>query len=200
MAFNINSFKTEGLALGGARPSLFQVQLTLPRGVNAVAGTEQKFSFTCRAAQLPPATIGSIDVGYFGRMIKLAGDRTFTDWSVTVMNDEDFIVREMFEMWSNGLNRLESNIRDPGFNGGNRGSENGYKAQATVVQYGKAGNIIRAYNLIGMFPTSIDAIDLNWETQNQIETFGVTFAYDYWLPAVEGQNAYRAEAVTPISL
>jgi hypothetical protein len=195
MTFNINSFKTSGLTLGGARPSLFEIYLTLPKGVGAVSGSEEKFRFTCRAAQLPAATISSIDVGYFGRKIKVAGDRTFADWTVTVMNDEDFLVRAMFEKWSNSINRLESNVRDTVY----QGNENSYKGAASVIQYGKTGDNIRSYDVVGMFPTSVDAIALDWDSQNQIETFAVTFAYDYWLPLVEGQNSYGQQAVSPVS-
>jgi len=194
--FNISTFKQQGLTFGGARPSQFEVYLSIPAFVAADTGSDTKFRFTARAAQLPAATVGSIDVGYFGRMIKLAGDRTFTDWTVTVMNDEDFLVRAMFEKWSNALNKLEANQRKA-YN-----TENDYKATLNVIQYSKDGNVIRAYDIIGAFPTTVDAIDLNWETQNQVETFGVTFSYDYWLPSSgsELNNAYLGDATTPIGI
>ena len=99
--FNISTFKTRGLTGGGARPALFEIYLSIPDGVGADAESADKFRFTCRAAQLPAATVGSIEIPYFGRKIKFAGDRTFTDWTVTVMNDEDFLVRSMIEKWSN---------------------------------------------------------------------------------------------------
>jgi hypothetical protein len=190
--FNISTFKTRGLTLGGARPTLFEVYLGIPDGVAADAPSADKFRFTCSAAQLPAATISAIDVGYFGRKIKVQGDRTFADWTVTVMNDEDFLVRAMFEKWSNSLNSLESNTRDVAYSD----SENDYKADMTVIQYGKDGASIREYTIIGAFPTSVDAIALNWDTTNQIETFQVTFAYDYWLPTFEDSNSYLADAVS----
>jgi len=128
-------------------------------------------------------------------MIKLAGDRTFADWTVTVLNDEDFLVRSMFEKWSNALNSLEANQRQQ------YESEDVYKATMTVRQYSKDGNVIRSYDVIGAYPSTVDAIDLNWETQSQIETFGVTFAYDYWLPTSgsEINNNYYAQATTPVA-
>ena len=193
MTFNINSFKTRGLTLGGARPSLFQVEFTPPPAVNVIAGSDEKFTFTCRAAQLPAATVGSIDGGYFGRKIKVAGDRTFNDWTTTIMNDEDFLVRGMFEKWSNYINRFVNNTRVSGA-GGLFAAENTYKCDLQIIQYSKTGDFIRAYDIVGAFPTTIDAIELNWETQNQIETFGVTFAYDYWIPSQGGEgnaNPYR---------
>ena len=185
MTFNINDFKTRGLTLGGARPALFEVQFTPPISVDAASS--QKFSFSCRGAQLPAAQIGAIDVGYFGRMIKLAGDRTFTDWSVTVMNDEDFLVRTMFEKWSNSINALVNNYRSAT-------SREVYKCDMNVIQYAKTGFKIAEYSLVGAFPTTIDAIDLNWETQNQVETFGVTFSYDYWVPTyTNNTNNYQGD-------
>ena len=193
--FNITNFKGQGLTYGGARPSLFEVYLTIPPFVAADSGSDTKFRFTCRGAQLPAATIGTIEVGYFGRMIKLAGDRTFTDWTVNVMNDKDFLVRAMFEKWSNALNSLEANQRQK------YTTEDDYKATMSVRQYSKDGNVIRSYDVIGAYPETIDAIDLNWETQGQIEQFGVTFAYDYWLPTsgTELNNVYYAQATTPVA-
>ena len=158
MAFNINQFKNQGLEYGGARPSLFEVIVKLPIvGATPFAGSESKFRFTCRAAQLPPATVGNIDVGYFGRMIKLAGDRTFTDWTVTVMNDEDFLVRGMFEKWSNSLNRLESNVRDSAY----RDNENSYKGSPDIFQLTKTGKVAAYQKMVGLFPPTVDGIDLN---------------------------------------
>ena len=193
--FNISTFKTRGLTMGGARPTLFEIYLIPPPGVGADQDSQDKFRFTCRGASIPAATIQAIDVGYFGRKIKVQGDRTFTDWQVTVMNDEDFLVRSMFEKWSNALNRLESNIRDPNFTG----DENSYKTDMNVIQYGKDGELIRQYDIIGAFPTTVSDIQLDWDTTNQIETFTVTFAYDYWLPAEEDTNAYLSDAVSPVS-
>jgi len=193
--FNISTFKTRGLTYGGARPTLFDVYLTPPAGVGADQNSQDKFRFTCRAAALPAATIQAIDVGYFGRKIKVQGDRTFADWQVTVMNDEDFLVRSMFEKWSNALNRLESNIRDPNF----AMDENSYKVDMDIIQYGKAGDVLRQYTIIGAFPTNVSEIALDWDTTNQVETFTVSFAYDYWLPTVEDVNAYLGDAVSPVA-
>jgi len=193
--FNISTFKSRGLTLGGARPALFEVYLRIPDGVGADQSSADKFRFTCRAAQLPAATTGNIDIPYFGRRIKVSGDRVFGDWTVTVMNDEDFLVRSMFEKWSNSLNRLESNVRDAAYSG----NENSYKTDMSVIQYGKDGTNIRQYDIIGAFPTSIDAIGLDWDSQNAIETFNVTFSYDYWLPANETINNYLGQATSPVS-
>ena len=174
MAFNINDFKARGLVFGGARPSLFQVELVPPLQVLEPAASE-KFTFTCNATTVPPATIGVTTAPYFGRRIKLAGDRDFGDWSVTVMNDEDFLVRNMFERWSNVMNTLASNLKIA--------PANAYKSNdAVVTQFSKDGSIIRQYSFVGLFPIEVSAMDLSWDSTNTIQTFGVTFAYDYWVP------------------
>jgi hypothetical protein len=196
--FNISTFKTRGLTQGGARPSLFEVYLPIPAGLSAVGidgASADKFRFTCRAAQLPAATVGSIPVSYFGRQIKVAGDRVFSDWTVNILNDEDFLVRSMFEKWSNSINRLEANIRDPIYSL----NENLYKADLTVIQYSKEGTAIRKYDIIGAFPTNVDPINLGWDNANAVESFGVTFSYDYWLPSLETANPYLTQATTPVS-
>jgi hypothetical protein len=191
MPFNINTFKHRGLVYGGARPALFSVVLTVPPGLGIDNVSSDKFRFVCRTAELPASQVSSFDIPYFGRKIKLAGDRTFSDWSVTVMNDEDFSVRSMFEAWSNAMNRLVSNVRDP------NASAEGYKGILDVYQYGKDGSEIRAYQIVGAFPTDIGAISLDWDSANSIETFTVNFAYDFWIPIVEesdkkagGTNVY----------
>jgi hypothetical protein len=187
MPFNIDEFKALGLPFGGARPSLFDVTLTGPGQVTSIiqeltgAGA-QDFTFKCKAASLPMGNIDSIDAGYFGRKIKLAGDRTFQDWNVTVYNDEDFTARALFEAWSNAINRIIENKRDL------RADNENYKADLLVTQWAKNGEQLRQYMLVGAWPSSIEAIRLDWETTNQIETFDVTMPYDYWIPVGEGNT------------
>lgn len=177
MSFNINAFRSNGLTKGGARPSLFRVIMSTPFG--SESGALEKFTFTCRASEIPAATISSVDVPYFGRKIKLAGDREFADWSVTVMNDEDYLVRNMFEDWSNQMNQLVGNRKLL--------AANSYKdTDAVVEQFGKDGELIRAYNFVGIFPVNIGAMGVDWDSTNTIQTFDVTFAYDYWVPVQVG--------------
>lgn len=182
MPFNISAFKSNGLVYGGARPSLFNVFMSAPAGIGIDTVSVDKFRFVCKTAELPESTISQIEVPYFGRKIKVAGERSFQDWSVSVLNDEDFSVRAMFELWSNALNRHVSNVRDPAL------SAEQYKTDLEILQYAKDGEVIRSYQLIGAFPTSIGSIGLNWESANAIEEFNVTFAYDYWVPVIEGSD------------
>jgi len=170
MAFNINEIKSQML-FDGARPALFQVTLQNP--ANSVA--DVKLPFMCEATSLPQAEVGQVQVPYFGRFIKLAGDRTYADWNITVINDEDFLVRNALEQWSNQINTFQGNVRAFG-----SASPLLYKSQAQVTQYSKTGVPIRTYQFNGIFPTVISDIPLAWGTQNEIERFQVTFAVDYW--------------------
>ena len=172
MAFNINEFKSQ-LVGGGARPSLFQVQITNP--LNSVA--DFKVPFMVRAAALPESTTGSYQIPYFGRFIKYAGDRTFADWTATIINDEDFLVRNAMDSWSNAINSHDSNTR---------ALPQTYKSNAIITQYSKDGRPLRTYVFEGIYPISIGAIPVAWESTDQIENFDVTFQYDMW--RVEGST------------
>ena len=175
MAFNINQFKSE-LVGGGARPTLFQVQITNPID----SGADFKVPFMVRSAGIPESIVGQYAVPYFGREVKYAGDRTFADWAVTVINDEDFAIRNNMEAWSNFINSHDSNTR---------GLPQNYKSTASVTQYSKDGTPLRTYIFEGLFPTAIDGIALDWGQQDTIEEFGVTFQYDLW----------RVEGITGVS-
>lgn len=170
MAFNVNEIRSQ-LTLGGARQSLFQVTIQNP--ANSVA--DIKVPFMVRTAQIPASDLGVIEVPYFGRKVRLAGDRTFGDWTVTVINDEDFLIRNAMEEWSNKINSLQGNLRTFG-----AASPLLYKANAQVTQYSKTGVPIRTYQFNGIFPSVISPIDLDWNATDQIEEFTVTFQYDWW--------------------
>ena len=170
MAFNINQFKSE-LVGGGARPTLFQVQITNP----VAPGADFKVPFMVRAAGIPESTLGQYTVPYFGRQVKYAGDRTFADWTVTVINDEDFAIRNAMEAWSNFINSHDSNTR---------ALPQQYKSTGLITQYSKDGSALRTYVFEGMYPVTIDGIQMDWSQTDSIEEFGVTFQYDLW--RVEG--------------
>jgi hypothetical protein len=170
MAFNVSEMRSQ-LVGGGARPTLFEVQITNP--INTAA--DFKIPFMVKAASLPASTIGPIEVPYFGRKIKIAGDRVFEDWEVTVINDEDFAVKHAMEQWLNAINSHVGNLRTPA----NLAPES-YKTQAQVRQYSKTGTMIREYTFNGIFPTNIAAIETAWENNDAVEEFSLTLAYDWW--------------------
>ena len=177
--FNIEAFKSNGLVYGGARPALFNVFLTVPAGIGIDNVSVDKFRFVCRAAELPESNVSEIPIPYFGRKIKVAGERDFADWQVTIMNDEDFSVRSMFELWSNAINRHIANVRDPAL------SFENYKVDIEVVQYSYTGEVIRSYMLVGAWPKVVSSIGLDWNSADAIQEFNVTFTYDLWVPNVE---------------
>jgi hypothetical protein len=168
MAFNINDIRAQ-LTFGGARPSLFQCIISNP--INPVA--DFKLPFLCKAAQLPSSELGLIEVPYFGRKLKMAGDRVFAPWTVTIINDEDFLVRNSMENWNNYISLYQANRTALG-----SGAPGLYKSQATVTQFGKAGEILRTYQFNGIFPQVIAPIDLAWADTDVIEEFQVQFQYD----------------------
>lgn len=167
MAFNINDIRSQ-LTYGGAKASLFQVQITNP--VNGAG--DLKVPFMVQAAQLPESTLGTIEVPYFGRKVKIAGDRTFAEWTVTIINDEDFAIRNAMEQWMAAINSHQGNIR--------QGGPSTYKSQAQIIQYSKSGEAIREYTFNGLFPTTVAPIAMDWNTTDDIERFDVTFQYDWW--------------------
>lgn len=174
MAFNVAEFRANMVG-DGARPNLFAVSLTFPTIVDGAVVAGQKTTFMAKAAQLPGSTIGSVTVPYFGRELKFSGNRTFADWTITIINDEDFLIRNAVEQWMNAINSHAGNVRN-----GNAINPSNYSVDAEVIQYGKAGNELKRYKFVGMWPQDVSTIDLAWDSNDSIEEFSVTFAYQYW--------------------
>jgi hypothetical protein len=162
MAFSVTDFKARGLPRGGYRPSLFEVQIPGRLG--------QEFNFLAQTSNVPAMTVEQIIVPYFGRQIKIAGNRTYAEWSTTVMVEEDFGVRDELERWSMAINQGDSNIREE-FN-------EEYKEDAQVLLYSKNGTVVRRYNLVGLWPQEVGTIELTWDS-TEIGTYEVTWAFDF---------------------
>jgi len=173
----IADFKSK-LIGGGARPNLFEVELTtLPASVNG--WDADTFKFMCKAANMPAQNIASIDVPFRGRTFKVAGDRTIDPWTITVINDEDFRLRRAFEEWSEQIAKLDNNLgaTDPG----------AYMVNAKVYQLGRgstasskdnAGSsnaVLAEYQFVDIFPTNVSQIDLSYDSTDTIEEFTVEF-------------------------
>jgi hypothetical protein len=177
----------------GARANLFEVTLRLPRALETLPGVQslagqgiaETSRFLVRAAQLPGSTIGTVNVPYFGREVKFAGNRTFADWTVTVINDEDFKIKNTFERWLDYVNSHAGNRRqssDPA-------NKLDYFAQLGVTQYSKSGGAgIKKYTFVDAFPVDVSPIDLNWGDNDSIEEFTITFAYQYWISDTTDQK------------
>lgn len=172
MPFNVNAFRSK-LKFDGARPNLFEFNMNTTN--LGLLNIDEDLTFMCRVAQIPEENIGIIPVTYFGREIKVAGNRTFPELTVTIINDEDFKIRDVMERWASGLNSHVGNIR--AFNYENSSM---YGVDGTVRQYGKDGAEIKRYKFVGCWPTNVSAIDLDWGANDQIEEYQVTFAFQWW--------------------
>jgi len=184
MAHSIQDFKTV-LKGGGARPNLFEVVLTdFPGGAEFDAN---EFSVLCKAANLPASNIASIDVPFRGRIFKVAGDRTFDTWSITVINDEDFKIRTAMEAWMQYVGQYAD--------GSGSTNPNDYMRDVLVKQLkrlpsnvggnvavGQGLEVAKQYRFYSIFPTNISAIDLSYDTADTIEEFTVEFQVQYWTP------------------
>lgn len=178
----IDDFKGR-LVGGGARSNLFEVELPLIEG----AATDNKsvedlMRFMIKATSLPSSTVSAVSVPFRGRQLHVAGDRTFDDWSVTVINDTNFSIRSSLEKWMNLMNKHEdaSGLINPV----------DYQKNATVYQLGRGPNtssaasdaipVLRQYKFYGIWPTAIDSIALDYGADNQIQEFNVTFKVHWW--------------------
>lgn len=174
MAFRVNDF-IANLERDGARPNLFEVQMSFPAEARP-QGAEVKFTLMGRSSQLPGSSTGFATLNYFGREVKVSGNKIFSEWTVTLYNDNDFKVRNAFERWMNGVNSNFGNLRTPTF-----ASTSSYMRDALVTQMDQTGNRVKTYSMVGAFPTDISPIDLDWGSNDAVEEFTVTFQYQYWL-------------------
>lgn len=179
MAFNIRDVK-RGLLKDGSRESHFHVEIDLPPlmlGASPVA--IDKISLNGKGTTQPSSNNVPVEVDYFGRKIKLAGNRTFEDWTVTFYNDETYDVKQLFENWLAAINGHENNVRQPLF--GVDETQDSYKSYARVNQWSKTGlNIIKRYEMYGVFPVNVVGVNNDWGS-NEVQTFDVTFSMDYWV-------------------
>ena len=160
MAFNVNEFRSQ-LVGDGARPNLFEVSLPFP-AFSSPGTAQAKTTFMCKTAQLPGSTLGVVPVQYFGRELKFVGNRTFADWTITVINDE-------------GINSHGLNVRNPAAL-----TPGGYTVDGEVTQFGKTGSELKKYKFIGLFPSDLTPIDVDWGSNDTIEEFSVTLTYQWW--------------------
>jgi hypothetical protein len=179
----LSQFKSK-LAGGGARPNLFEVSIpSFPTMVGS-SWTDETFNFLCKAAQLPASTVASVPVAFRGRELKVAGERTFDPWTVTIINDEDFSMRTAFEQWMNKLSKLNdaTGVTNP----------TSYMQNAFVKQLGRGatpgattnsgGNssVLRTYQFYDIWPSNVSAIELSYDTTNTVEEFTVEFQVQYF--------------------
>ncbi len=185
----LSEFKSRLLG-GGARPNLFEVNIpAFPSAISDAWGSGEQaqngtFNFMCKAAALPASTIAAVPIPFRGRSLKVAGDRTFDPWQITIINDEDFSMRTAFEQWMNVISKLDdaTGVSNP----------SSYMCDAYVQQLGRGAEmnsttneggqsaVLRTYKFYDMVPTAISQIDLSYENTDTIEQFDVTFEYQYY--------------------
>ena len=175
---SITAFKGK-MSGGGARSNLFEVDITFPGSVGNSNILNEKVNFLVKAAEIPASNLGNIPVPYRGRVLPIAGDRTFDPWTVTIINDTDFLIRDAMERWSNSINDLQTaqGIVDPEL----------YQTSADVKQLSRLGDgpgttepILRQYRFEGIYPNVISSIPLDFGATDQIEEFQVTFNYLFY--------------------
>jgi len=172
--FKIDKF-TAKLKHGGSRANLFQVEIN--KAPSRASAGEDNFKYMCKASGIPASTIGTYEVPYFGRTIKFAGDREFTELSTTVINDEDYKMRNFIESWMAALNSNDTNETTLDF-----GTRKDYTSDIKLQTYKKAGKsaVDQAWKFIGCWPSALSSTDLNWDSTNAIQEFTVTWQYDYY--------------------
>ena len=175
----ITGFKSK-LAGGGTRPNLFEVEIAFPEQLAIDNDVKEKSRFLVKAAALPASNITPVEVNFRGRILKIAGERTFDTWTVTVINDLDFGIRSAFEKWMNLINKMEDAT----------GTVNpaDYQPDAYVHQLDRDGSTLRTYKFHDVFPTNISQIDLSYETTDTIEEFTVELQVQWW-EAAKGTGA-----------
>ena len=176
----ITDFKSK-LTGGGARANLFEVELSFP-GAVSVEGLNDilnKARFLTKAAALPASNVAQIEVPFRGRTLKVAGDRSFETWTITIINDTDFSIRSAFEKWMNTMNRVSDNtgLTNPA----------DYQADAYVYQLDRNGDTLRKYHFYDVFPTAVSPIELSYDAQG-IQEFTVELQVLWW-EAIKGNSA-----------
>jgi len=158
---------------GGVRPNLFNCSITPPTGVML----SNDFSFHCKGTSMPASSVPAIDVNYLGRQLKVPGDRTYADWTVTVYNDVDMSIRHAFEGWMALIQNHGANYQ---------ALDNPY-GQGTVTQISRKGEAISSY-FMEIMPTEVAAIDVAWDSNDAVEEYTVNFAVNYWVTKNTGAN------------
>ncbi len=188
----IDDFKAN-VASDFARPNLFQVDLAFPSGIINNASLINLGKFTVRAANLPSSQIGVIEVPFRGRVLKIAGDRTFEPWTITVQNDSNFALRNAFEIWASSIQAYNENFTSAA-GLGDQDDSSGYFADMSVhqlardVKDGEKPKVLKSYKFYNVFPSNIAAIDLDFGNNDAIEEFTVELQTQYWTPLAPSSN------------
>tara|TARA_Y100000310_G_scaffold132991_1_gene131931 strand:- start:983 stop:1537 length:555 start_codon:yes stop_codon:yes gene_type:complete len=184
MAFDLSGFKT-ALTHGGARPSLFEFTFSAtPEGIDSSLSSMNLF---CNVTEIPPLTISPIDRVYFGRTVKIPGEMTFGDLSTDLINTESFQVRNEIEKW---MDLINGNMTNHSFT-----DSTSMYGQSSITHYQKDGSKVQTYSFVDIWPTTCGEIALDYGTANDIETFNVTWSYNYYTSLGEGVAATNGSQI-----
>jgi len=175
MPRSITGFRA-ALVGSGTRPNLFQIVFAFPPLATPPGAANNLVTLLAQSTSIPVDKVDEIEVSYMGRKVYYPGDRLFEPWTITILNDENFVIRDAFEFWLSALNAHDANIRDP-----LAATPAGYCANGQVQQLAKVGETpLKIYQMEQFFPTELGAIELDWGTNNTIEKFTVTLRYQWW--------------------
>ena len=184
MPFALNEFRNT-LQHGGARPSQFDMDIVWPAQIAAAATSARlKFPFLCQTSQIPGSKLGTVTAWYFGRQLYYAGDRSFEPLTLTVLNDEDFVIRHALESWMKSI--TAHSYTNSQFQGGiasARGASGSYATRAQLRQLSRNENgngPQQRYIFEGIFPVNLQEIEVGWDAVDQIEKFTCQFLYQWW--------------------
>lgn len=168
---DISAFKAQ-MIQGGARSNQFRVEINFPSIVPNGSLAGQKLQFLAKSTQLPQSSVSDVAVMYRGRPVHFAGEREFQPWNIEVYNDNDFVIRNAFEAWIDSIQNAENTngIQQPSL----------YQIDMSVIQTDRNDREVKRYKFVDAWPMEVGAIALDWENNNQIEVFPVTFQYNYW--------------------
>ena len=170
----LSNFKS-ALQYGGARPSLFDIEITLssPTLLTGVGGVDNIISH-CNVSAIPPLTVTPIEKQYFGRTVKIPGDIVYGDLSTTILNTEDYSVRNAIEAWMDHINSHKENVTSTNF------ADADFRSTIELSQYGKEGSVVQTYQFFDAWPMTLAEIALSYDTASDLEQFDVTWAYNYY--------------------
>ena len=175
MAATLSNFKS-ALEFGGARPSLFDIEIKLSTGLTALAGVSPVTNIVshCNVSAIPPLTVTPIEKQYFGRTVKIPGDIVYGDLTTTILNTEDYSIRNAIETWMNHINSHADNKTSANF------ADTDWRSTAELTQYGKDGSPLQTYTFFDIWPMTLAEIALSYDTASDLEQFDVTWAYNYY--------------------
>ena len=181
---------------GGVRPNLFSVShawptsntdLSEPTIAGVAASKNSAVTYMCKSAALPATNVGTVELPFRGRVIKVPGDRSYETWTGTFYMDDAFALRSAYEKWielTNGVdkNTASADIVDTW-------------VDIKVTQLDKFGGDtsdklreLRVYRLVQAWPVSVSQISLAYDNNDSYEEFDVEFAYQYHTSVGPGGN------------